>query len=449
MRALQLENCESHARSSPSVLVIHGGAGTISRASITPEKEAAFRRSLGGVLTAGGAQLAAGASSLEVVVAAVAALEDDPLFNAGHGAVFTSAGAHELDAAVMVGEGPAGRCGAVACTTRVRNPVRAAKLVMERGAHVLLAGAGADAFAEAAGCAMVENRYFSTAWREEQLAAARADGTVALDHGSGGGGTAAAKMGTVGAVALDACGRLAAATSTGGMTNKSPGRVGDSPLCGAGTYASGRVAVSCTGTGEAFIRLCAAKDVAARVEYGGQSVGEAAEAVVGALAGVGGSGGLIAVGSDGAVAAPFSSEGMYRGVVRVGAAPIVDIWEPSAPYNPPPPASAGALELPAAEVAAAEADVCGGVRSVSSAPGAPAGTRRVETLEGTTHDVVHTLDGVALVCYGRDGPSLGPRRSDSLHGLLLQLSPRYGEWFFQKVAEQLGAPGGRRGGGDN
>jgi beta-aspartyl-peptidase (threonine type) len=303
------------------VLVIHGGAGTISRATITPEKAAAFRAALRGVLATCGAALAAGAPAVDVVCDAVAQMEDCPLFNAGQGAVFTAAGTHELDAAVMAGEGE--RCGAVACAARTRNPVRAARAVMERGAHVLLVGAGADAFAEAAGCEMVGNDFFSTAWRAEQLAEARAAGAAAtLDHGG-----AAARMGTVGAVALDAAGRLAAATSTGGMTNKAAGRVGDTPLCGAGTFCSRGVAVSCTGTGEAFIRLCAAKDLAARMEYGGLAVGEAAQAVVGALGRVGGSGGLIAVDAGGAVATPFNTEGMYRGVFRArGAALSVAIW---------------------------------------------------------------------------------------------------------------------------
>ena len=300
------------------VLLIHGGAGTISRATIG-EREAAFRQALHKVLAAGGASLAAGASALDVVVAAVAALEDHPLFNAGHGAVFSCEGRHELDAAVMVSDGM--RFGGVTCTTRTRNPIRAARAVMEHGAHVLLAGEGADAFSEAQGCAMVDNSHFSTAWRAEQLAAARALGTLTLDHGS--------KMGTVGAVALDASGGLAAATSTGGMTNKARGRVGDSPLCGAGTYCDSNVAVSCTGTGEAFIRLCAGRTVAARMEYGGESVAAAAAAVVGALPGVGGSGGLIAVDRGGGVACPFNTEGMYRGVARVGGGIAVDIWEPS------------------------------------------------------------------------------------------------------------------------
>lgn len=310
----------------PPVLVIHGGAGTISRATMTSEKESSFRKSLLAVLATGNAALEAGAKALDVVVSAVAALEDDPLFNAGHGAVFTSAGTHELDAAVMIGDGS--RFGGVTCASRVRNPIFAARAVLERSAHVLLAGAGADSFAEAQGCVMVDNEYFSTAWRAEQLEAARAAGATALDHGGGG-----SRMGTVGAVALDGGGRLASATSTGGMTNKAIGRVGDSPLCGAGTFASARVAVSCTGTGEAFLRLCAGKDLAARVEYGGQRLGDAASAVVSALAGVGGSGGLIAVDAAGEVALPFNTEGMYRGVARVGRGPIVDIWEPSASYN--------------------------------------------------------------------------------------------------------------------
>lgn len=275
-------------------------------------------------------------TSSRLFLRAVEVMEDSDLFNAGHGAVFTAAGTHELDASVATGDG---RCGGVAGTTQVRNPVRAARAVLEGGRLVLVTGKGADDVARAAGCAMVENAYFSTAWRREQLAAAQAAARVAgaevvlLDHSAESAAAAAAataaaagspiaedsKRGTVGAVCLDAHGHLAAATSTGGMTNKVPGRVGDTPLIGAGTIATPRVAVSGTGVGEAFMRTLAAKDLDARMLYAHESVVVAAQAVVDALDAAGGDGGVIAVDASGAVAMPFSTEGMYRGVARVAA----------------------------------------------------------------------------------------------------------------------------------
>ena len=317
-------------------LVIHGGAGVITRALLSAEREAAFRASLRRVLLAGRAALAAGAPALDVVTAAVAALEDDALFNAGHGSVFTSAGTHELDAAVMASDG---RAGAVAGVRTLRNPVRAARALLDastlggseaNGGPVLLAGAGADAWGAAAGLAGGEHGLFSTEWRREQLAAHAARGrgaAPALDHDAAAAAAAAAaaelaadsrKHGTVGAVALDVHGALAAATSTGGLTGKMPGRVGDSPVFGAGTFADSRVAVSCTGTGEAILRVVAAKDCAARIAYGGAALAVAARAAIDALPAAGGDGGLIALGANGAVAMPFNTEGMYRGVARAG-----------------------------------------------------------------------------------------------------------------------------------
>ena len=314
------------------VIAIHGGAGTLSRSHISPAQERAYHAALQAVLRAGQAVLEQGGSAMDAVCAAVQALEDCPLFNAGHGAVFTAEGTHELDAAVM--DGATLAAGAVAGVARVRNPVLAARAVMDDGQHVLMAGDGAERLARAAGLALVEPGYFSTDARREQLHAARARSTGAvLDHD---GAAALAdrplnedrKMGTVGAVALDAHGHLAAATSTGGMTNKRPGRVGDSPLIGAGTYADDRTAaVSCTGHGESFIRTAAAHDVCARMAYGGQPLAAAADAVVhGALAAIGGSGGLIAVDRHGNVCLPFNTEGMYRGVARAGQAPETLIY---------------------------------------------------------------------------------------------------------------------------
>ncbi len=307
------------------VLAIHGGAGTLNRQAMTPEQEAAYHQALAEILRAGQALLAGGGSALDAVSLAVDLLEDCPLFNAGRGAVFTRDGTHELDAAVM--DGATRRAGAVACVRRIQRPLRAARAVMEHSEHVLMVGEGAEAFAAAHGLALVEPAYFSTEARREQLLRAQALSTTVLDHD----GQALAfrgdapldesrKMGTVGAVALDAAGHLAAATSTGGMTNKRPGRVGDSPLIGAGTYADDRTAaVSCTGSGEMFIRTAAAYDVCARMAYAGASLQQATDDVVmQVLPTIDGRGGLIAVDARGHVCLPFNTEGMYRGHARVG-----------------------------------------------------------------------------------------------------------------------------------
>lgn len=311
--------------SSP-VLVIHGGAGTIAPSRSVAE-ELVYHAALADILTAGAACLDAGGSALDAVGIAVDLLEECPLFNAGHGAVFTSAGTHELDAAVM--DGATLRAGAVAAVTRVRRPGRAARAIMEAGEHVLLAGPGAEAFARHQGLEMVEPDFFSTEARRAQLVQAQATGRIALDHdGASPPLDEARKFGTVGAVALDRHGHLAALTSTGGMTNKRPGRIGDSPLIGAGTYADDRTAaVSCTGTGEAFMRIAAAHDVCARMAYGGRSLEDAARAVVeDTLPSVGGRGGLIAVDASGRIAMPFNTEGMYRGHVRMGEPPATAIF---------------------------------------------------------------------------------------------------------------------------
>jgi beta-aspartyl-peptidase (threonine type) len=287
-------------------IAIHGGAGTITPAEMTPQREAAFRAGLQSALDAGYAVLERGGSSLDAVEAAVRVLEDDPNFNAGKGAVFTWDGRNELDSSIM--DGATRKAGAVTGVQHVKNPVTLARRVMERSPHVLLSGSGAEEFALEQGIALVPRSYFWTEhrwqalqkYRQEQAAQRAADPTF--------------RYGTVGAVALDAQGRLAAATSTGGMTGKRWGRIGDSPLIGAGTWADSRVAVSATGDGEYFIRAGVAKDIAARMEYGNASLRDAAHATLATVAELGGSGGVIALDATGAVTFEFNSEGMYRGV---------------------------------------------------------------------------------------------------------------------------------------
>jgi beta-aspartyl-peptidase (threonine type) len=312
-----------------AVIAIHGGAGTISRSSPgSASQEAAYHQALNGILLAGQQLLSEGGSALDAVSLAVDLLEDCPLFNAGYGAVFTHEATHELDAAIM--DGATLHAGAIACVSRIRRPLRAARAVMERSEHVLLVGSGAEAFAEACGLEMVDPAFFSTEARRAQLAHALQADRMMMDH-DGASLTfrtkelkpapldESRKLGTVGAVALDMHGNLAAATSTGGMTNKRCGRVGDTPLIGAGTYADNRTAaISCTGTGEMFIRSVVAYDICARMAYGGQSLDVAAQDVVmKSLAAIGGRGGLIALDAQGDLSCPFNTEGMYRGHARV------------------------------------------------------------------------------------------------------------------------------------
>jgi beta-aspartyl-peptidase (threonine type) len=313
------------------LIAIHGGAGTMSRNSISAGQNAAYHAALQGILQAAQQLLAGGGSALDAVSLAVDLLEDCPLFNAGHGSVFTHDETHEMDAAIM--DGATLRAGAVACVSRLRRPLRAARAVMEHSEHVLLVAAGAEAFAESLELELVSPAYFSTDARREQLRRALATDTTVLDHDGAAlvfrapaAGTApldeGQKFGTVGAVALDARGNLAAATSTGGMTNKRPGRVGDTPLIGAGIYADNRTAaISCTGTGEMFIRTATAYDICARMAYAGQSLDAAAqEVVMQVLPTLDGRGGLIAVDAQGNLSLPFNTEGMYRGWARVGEA---------------------------------------------------------------------------------------------------------------------------------
>lgn len=312
-------------------LALHGGAGTIARS--TPEAEAPYHAGLRAALAAGQAVLEQGGTALDAVVAAVVALEDCPLFNAGHGAVFTADETHELDAGVMDGSNRA--AGALAGVTTLRNPVLGALEVLRDGRCVLMGGALADAWCAARGVAAVAPGYFSTVHRRAQLNAVRArdrEATV-LDHtgaASQMGTVGETRMGTVGAVALDRHGHLAAATSTGGMTNKRPGRIGDTPIVGAGVFADDATcAVSTTGTGEHFIRGCVAHDVHARMAYGAASLHvAAARAVAESLAPLGGSGGLVAVDRQGRIAMPFNSAGMYRAWAREGEAAASAVFEP-------------------------------------------------------------------------------------------------------------------------
>lgn len=298
------------------MLVVHGGAGTIRREEMTPELEQDYRATMTEAIRAGYEILAGGGKSVDAVVAVIKVLEDSPLFNAGKGAVFTHEGSNELDAAIM--DGRTLQAGAVAGVKHIRNPIELARLVMERSKHVLLYGAGAEAFAREQGMKMVPQSYFYTKRRWDDLqrvkAAERAGGERAeramlerLDE----------KHGTVGAVALDVHGNLAAATSTGGLTNKRFGRIGDSPLIGAGTYANNQsCAVSATGTGEYFIRNVVAYDICARMRYQGVTLAKAADDVVmHLLAEQHGDGGIIAVDKDGNIAMPFNTPGMYRGWV--------------------------------------------------------------------------------------------------------------------------------------
>ncbi|WP_434642960.1 beta-aspartyl-peptidase [Klebsiella sp. I138] len=308
-----------------AVIAIHGGAGAITRSALTPERERQYVAALSEIVDSGQKMLAAGASALDTVTEVVRLLEECPLFNAGIGSVFTRDATHELDACVM--DGNRLQAGAVAGVKHLRNPVLAARLVLEQSPHVLLIGEGAEAFAADHGMEPVENALFSTTERLLQLQQAQADDEIVLDHRTSP-LDERHKMGTVGAVALDLAGNLAAATSTGGMTNKLPGRVGDSPLPGAGCYANNAsVAVSCTGTGEVFIRTLAAYDIAALMEYGNLSLYEACERVVmEKLPALGGSGGLIAIDREGNVVLPFNSEGMYRAWCYAGDTPTIGIY---------------------------------------------------------------------------------------------------------------------------
>jgi beta-aspartyl-peptidase (threonine type) len=304
--------------------VIHGGAGTILRSQLTPEKERQYTLSLESALMAGQQILANNGSALDAVEAAVRVLEDNPLFNAGKGAVFTAEGRNELDAAIMDGKTLA--AGAIAGVTTVKNPITAARAVMEKSPHVLLSGKGADEFALSNGLEIVDPSYFFTPERWRGLQRIRERDSI-QQKGKQLGSILSSdqklsmhkeKYGTVGAVALDQHGNLAAATSTGGMSNKKWGRIGDAPIIGAGTYANNAtVAISATGWGEYFLRLVMAKSISDRMEFGNQTLSQAStEMVMQQLPKLGGDGGLIAVDKNGNIAMPFCTEGMYRGYIQ-------------------------------------------------------------------------------------------------------------------------------------
>ncbi|GGM87592.1 isoaspartyl peptidase/L-asparaginase [Dyadobacter beijingensis] len=326
-------------------LVIHGGAGTITRANMSPEREKAYRDALNIALEKGYEVLKQGGTSVQAVEAAIHVMEDSPLFNAGKGAVFTHEGKNEMDAAIM--EGKTMKAGAVAGVTTIKNPISAAIAVMDQSVHVMMAGKGAEQFAKEKGLEIVDPSYFYTEARYKALQRAKEQEKTELDHdakddggkGIKGGGaegelkkgaktgqrsaeelifTEGKKFGTVGCVALDRFGNLAAGTSTGGMTNKRYGRIGDAPIIGAGTYANNATcAVSATGHGEYFIRSVVAHDISALMEYKGMSLNNAAnEVVMKKLVERGGEGGIIAVDRDGNIAMPFNSEGMYRGYIK-------------------------------------------------------------------------------------------------------------------------------------
>ncbi len=328
------------ARGSPAAaapkwgVVIHGGAGTIRRETMSAEREAAYHAALTAALRAGHGVLATGGTSMDAVQAAINVMEDSPLFNAGKGAVFTSEGKNEMDAAMM--DGRTRMAGAIASVTHVKNPINLARLVMQQSPHVMMVGEGAETFGRAHGVQLVPESYFYTEdrWRslerarQQEAAADTARRTSAAEDARDLWDSSTRRFGTVGAVALDRQGNLAAGTSTGGMTNKRWGRVGDAPIIGAGTFADNRCAgISATGHGEFFIRSVVAYDICALMMYRGMSVAQATnEVVMRKLVEFGGEGGVIAMDREGNVAMPFNSEGMYRGYIGPDGEVTVEIY---------------------------------------------------------------------------------------------------------------------------
>ncbi len=312
------------ASAQKAMLVVHGGAGTITRGSMSAEVEKQYRSALEEALRAGHAILTRGGSSIDAVEATVRVLEDNPLFNAGKGAVFTHEGRNELDASIM--EGKTKKAGAVAGVTIIRNPISAARAVMEKSPHVMMTGKGAELFATKMGLEIVDPSYF---WTERRWKSLQNELRKETSPQSAMPADPERKHGTVGAVAVDRAGNLAAATSTGGMTNKQFGRVGDAPIIGAGTFAENEsCAVSATGHGEFFIRWTVAYDIAALMKYRGMTVQAAADEVINKkLKAVEGEGGVIAIDGKGNFAMPFNSEGMYRGWIGADGAPKVSIYK--------------------------------------------------------------------------------------------------------------------------
>lgn len=308
-------------------IAIHGGAGTILKNTMTPEKEKAYLDGLKNAIEAGETILKNGGSSLDAVEKAVRSLEDNPLFNAGKGAVFSNAGRNEMDASIMNGADLS--AGAVAGISNIKNPISLAKGIMQKSEHVFLAGNGAIEFAHLIGSEFEEDAYFFEQMRFDQLQQAKQSDGVFLDHTTDKFEHGEKKFGTVGAVALDIHGNLAAGTSTGGMTNKKFGRVGDSPIIGAGTYANNETcAISCTGHGEFFMRSVVAHDISCLIEYKGLSLKEACDFVVmDKLVKIGGEGGLIAIDKNGNIELPFNSEGMYRAKKSEDGALFIKIYK--------------------------------------------------------------------------------------------------------------------------
>lgn len=320
----------------PVAIVIHGGAGTIRKETMNPEREKAYRDKLQEALTTGYEILKNGGTSMDAVEATIHVMEDSPLFNAGKGAVFTSDGRNELDAAIM--DGSTLKAGSVAGLRHIKNPITLARAVMEKSKHVMMIGDGAETFAKQNGMELVDTSYFWTEMRWNQLLEAKKrDQQQTSDPGNQQkkpGDTQNQdsddhKFGTVGCVALDRAGNLAAGTSSGGTTNKKYGRVGDVPIIGAGTYANNKTCgISCTGTGEYFIRSVVAHDVSALMEYKGMSLKEAADLVVmDKLVKMGGDGGLIAMDNKGNIATPFNTTGMYRGSIGVNGQMVIQIYK--------------------------------------------------------------------------------------------------------------------------
>lgn len=309
-------------------IAIHGGAGTILRSTMTPEKEVEYKQALADAINAGEAVLKANGAALDAVEAAIVSLENNPLFNAGKGAVFTNMGKNEMDASLMDGKDL--RAGAVAGVQNIKNPIKLSRAVMDQSEHVMLAGLGAMEFAEKVGIEFADDEYFFVPMRFDQLQKAKESDTMILDHTEDDFENGEKKFGTVGCVALDVRGNIAAGTSTGGMTNKKYGRVGDSPVIGSGTYANNKTcAVSCTGHGEFFIRAVVAYDVSCLMEYKGLSLKEACDIVVkDKLVKLGGEGGLIALDAKGNIELPFNSEGMYRASKKQGEELYIGIYEP-------------------------------------------------------------------------------------------------------------------------
>jgi len=314
------------------LLVLHGGAG-VERGDLTADEEIAVRKALEAALRAGHAQLTAGKPALDAVTAAITVMEDAPQFNAGRGAVFTHDGRNEMDTSLM--DGTSGKAGAASGLHRVKNPILLARAIMDKSVHVMMSGDGAEAFAQAQGIELVDPSYFRIEKRWQQLqkalkneAQAQASNTPLVLPGK-------AYFGTVGALALDVKGNLAGGTSTGGMTNKRYGRIGDAPIIGAGTWADARCAVSGTGWGEFYIRIAAAHEICARVRLAGESLANAAEGVINQdIPKAGGNGGAIALGADGSVAFPFNTGGMYRGWIGTDGVPHVAIYKGDAMAMP-------------------------------------------------------------------------------------------------------------------